>query len=102
VLETSNEPFTEDDTARILSGLQQLKAYLTELTSWSAEQTTLVNEKLEYLQDALKRQGRRDWIHTARGVVVTIVVALALNAEQAHIIWNLLGNAIHGIFGYLP
>lgn len=98
----SNEPFAAYQVEKILSGLNQVRAYLEEQGLASEEQKRFVNERLNYLADAAKRQGRKDWIYTCIGVLVTIATALALAPEQAKTLWYLIRDAIAGIIQFLP
>jgi hypothetical protein len=98
----SNEPFTAYQVEKIVSGVNQVRAYLEEQGLASEEQKRFVNERLNYLADAAKRQGRKDWIYTSIGVLVTIATALALAPEQAKTLWYLIRDAIAGIIQFLP
>lgn len=98
----SNEPFTAYQVEKILSGLNQVRAYLEEQGLASEEQKRFVNERLNYLADAAKRQGRKDWIYTCIGVLVTIATALALAPEKAKTLGYLIRDAIAGIIQFLP
>ena len=100
--DVSNEPFSTYQVEQILSGLNQVRAYIEEQGLASKQQKKSVNERLDYLADAAKRQGRRDWIYTLIGVIVTITTTLALAPEQANTLWNLIRNAISGIIQFLP
>jgi len=97
----SNEPFNEDQIAQILSGLNQISAYIEQKTSVSDDQNKFVKEYLDYLVDAVRRQGRKDWIHMCIGVLSLIVALLNLSPEQSQTIWNLLKTAVSGI-RFLP
>nr|CBH38654.1 hypothetical protein BSM_21310 [uncultured archaeon] len=102
VPDISNEPFTTYQVEKILSGLNQVRAYLEEQRLGSEEQKRFVKERLNYLADAAKRQGRKDWVHTCIGVLVTITTALALSPEQAETLWYLIRDAMAGIILFLP
>ena len=39
--------------------------------------------QLKYLSESSKRQGRKDWFHTAIGVLFTIIIGLSLAPDQA-------------------
>lgn len=102
VPDISNEPFTTYQVEKILSGLNQVRAYLEEQRLGSEEQKRFVKERLNYLADAAKRQGRKDWVYTCIGVLVTITTALALSPEQAKTLWYLIRDAMAGIILFLP
>jgi len=92
-----NEPFSANQAEQIQIGLLKVRSYLEQFTKKNEEQTTFVNEQLDYLVDAAKRQGKRDWLHTSIGVIMTITTALALAPEEAKNIWELLKNTLGGI-----
>jgi hypothetical protein len=65
-------------------------------------QNQTINEKLDYLIDAAKRQGRKDWLHTCIGVFVGLAANLALQPDQANHMWHIIKSAISGIVHFLP
>lgn len=96
-----NEPFTFQQVQQIADSLKKIAQYLETNLRLDAKQKALVNEKLDYLIEGSKRQGKRDWINQAIGVVFTIAVDLALDPEKAKTLWNILKTAISGIFPQL-
>jgi hypothetical protein len=102
VTNISNEPFTFQQVEQILFALKQVKTYIEQQKIASEEQMRFVNEKLDYLAEAVKRQGRKDWIYTCIGAMVTIATALTLTAEHSKVIWSLIQNAIIGVIKFLP
>jgi hypothetical protein len=96
-----NEPFTAQQADQIIEGLRKVRAYLEAEFDFNEQQQKLVDEKLDYLMGAAKRQGRKDWLHTSIGVIFTLATALALSPEQAKTIWNILKVAVSGIIQLL-
>lgn len=92
-----NEPFTANQAEQIQIGLLKVRSYLEQYTKDNNSQFEFVNSQLDYLVDAAKRQGKRDWLHTSIGVIMTITTALALAPEEAKNIWNILKATIGGI-----
>jgi hypothetical protein len=90
----SNEPFNNQQITQIVSGLNQTRLYIEEHELATVDQMVIVNEKLDYLINAVQRQGKRDWIYTLIGVFVTIGTALALAPEKAKALWIFIKNAI--------
>ena len=97
-----NEPFTAQQVDQIAESLKKIREYLELELDLDVQQKTLVNEKLDYLLEASKRQGRKDWLHTSIGVIFTLAIALAFSPEQARTIWNILKVAVSGIIQLLP
>lgn len=99
--DVTNEPFTVHQIEQISAGIINIRAYL-EVEFDLENQKDTVNEKLEYLIDAAKRQGRKDWFHTSIGVIFSLAIALSMSPEQARTIWNFLKDAVVGIIQFLP
>ena len=97
-----NEPFTAPQVEQIIVGVQQVRAYLQAEADLSGAQLSNMQSQLEYLVSAAKRQGRKDWFHTAIGVIFSLAVSLSLAPEQAKNIWNILKGTISGIVRLLP
>ena len=94
--ELGNDPFTAYQADQISESLNQIRAYLHEHQLVSDEHIEFVKQKLTYLEEAARRQGRMDWLHTAIGVIMTIAVALSLDPDRANDIWNIIKTTISG------
>ncbi|GMQ91375.1 MAG: hypothetical protein BMS9Abin11_0683 [Gammaproteobacteria bacterium] len=92
-----NEPFTVNQADQVQIGILKVRSYLEQYTKTNQEQADFVNHQLDYLIEAVKRQGKRDWLHTSIGVIMTITTALALAPDEAKNIWNILKTALGGI-----
>lgn len=90
---STNDPFTVHEVEQIVLCLDTIKENLETHIKDNVQHREFVDNKLNYLADAAKRQGRRDWIHTSIGVIVTISIALALAPEEARNIWSILKTA---------
>ena len=88
--EISNTPFTIPEFESIISSLDRLYAQIEKNFNLEGEQLAFVKREIEYLKEATKRQGRRDWIHTSIGVIISITMGLALSPEKTKILWDLL------------
>jgi hypothetical protein len=92
-----NEPFTVKEAEQLSEGIRKVRAYIAAEFTLSADQQDLVNEKLDYLLEASKRQGRKDWFHTSIGVIISLAATMAFSPEQTKNIWSILKGAINGI-----
>ena len=54
-------------------------------------------DSLTHLVAAAKRQGRRDWLHTCIGVIVTIATAVGLAPNEVRAIWAIVKTSLSGI-----
>jgi len=95
--EVENLPFTVQEVKQVTSGVNRIREYLkTEFVGIESDHK-LINEKLDYLIDAVNRQGRKDWIHTCIGVLVTVGTAIGLKPEQFSRMFQLLKEAVSGV-----
>ncbi len=96
-----NDPIPVHEAEQIIKALNSLRREIKKQLKLSSEQNEFVSEKLGYLADAVKRQGRLDWVYTCIGVLATILVGLTLSPESASIFWQLaksfLSRFIHMI-----
>ncbi len=60
-----------------------------------------MNQKLLYLVEGAKRQGRVDWFHTCLGVLMGLSIDLAFNDDQRQTVFNLLKTAVTGAIKFL-
>ncbi len=60
-----------------------------------------IDQKLDYLTEAAERQGRKDWYHTAIGVLITFGSALGLDQTQDKKLWSLFKETISGVIRLL-
>lgn len=92
-----NQQFTTGEVRQLQDGLKRMRSYLESEFDFSEIQINIVNEKLDYLLEAAKRQGKKDWLHTAIGAIFSLSVSLALAPEQATRIWGILRESIRGV-----
>ncbi len=97
-----NEPFTVNEFEQIERGLDQIKSHLLENFAESEEHVQFVEERLQYLTESAKRQGRKDWLHTCIGVIFTMATSLTLAPEEAQNIWLMIKSFVSGIVQFLP
>jgi hypothetical protein len=95
--EISNIPFSDSEAKNIIESLDKLQAEIEQNFKLQGEQLAFTKRQIDYLKDAVKRQGRKDWVHTSIGVIVTIAMGLALSPEKTKILWDLLKSCFAGI-----
>ncbi|HEA69830.1 MAG TPA: hypothetical protein ENI07_23915 [Desulfobacterales bacterium] len=100
--DTANEPFLVSQAEQIAEGIEKIREYLLDAFQDDSSSKELINEKLDYLIDGSKRQGRIDWFHTCMGVLGGIATALAMSPDQTKNMWVLLKSAVSGILKLLP
>lgn len=99
---TENTPFSFQEVESIDEAFQNAKTQLPLIEGINTEQVQELSNKLDYLVDSAKRQGRNDWFHTCTGVVFSTAASLALTSEQAHNLWGILKGAIGVVLRSLP
>lgn len=81
-----NTPFTSDEISLISSKLDEIKDLLVAKNLVDEEQQTAIESQLKYLGEAAKRQGRRDWVFLALGVIVQLGFEKALTPAAFKVI----------------
>ena len=100
--QATNEPFSADEAEQLSSTLREIHNLIVAQGEKTEEQIKTINERLEYLTDAVKRLGKRDWINTCIGVLVQTATQFALAPEQAAEMWERIKCALGGIIQSLP
>jgi hypothetical protein len=78
-----NTPFTQVEQREIERRLGKLATDVSHAYSLSGAETKALHAKLDYLVDASRRLGRKDWLNTFIGVTLGFILALALPSESA-------------------
>jgi len=92
-----NTPFNETEQAQIFGQIQQIKAYILATYELTAEQLSDVEERLDHVEEASRRLGRKDWLLLFNGSVFSLILADLIPPQAAQ---HILVLALHGI-GYL-
>ncbi len=92
------ESFDQNELRRLHEFIQTLRQFLISEVTPNAEQLRLIEERLRYLEESAKRQNKKDWAHTAIGIIVTIAVGLAMSPEQAHKLFTLTSEFVNTLF----
>ncbi len=75
--------FVGEDGEHLIQGLAEIKDWLLKQDNVAHEHIDLVDARFTYLESAVERMSRRDWLHTCIGVFFTIVVSVGLPPNQA-------------------
>lgn len=101
---SDNHPFTLVEQSLIVAELDKLKEYVRAGQEFQAEQAEFIEKQFDYLREASIRLGRKDWLNTALGVFVGLIVNLALEPERARGLLGIAGTlfkwvwtAAHGL-----
>jgi hypothetical protein len=96
---TENTPFTPDEQSEIAARLQALAEHARRTYSLSAAQMRTLDEKLDYLADAARRLGRKDWLNVCAGAILGYVLTASLPPESARDMLLGLARAIGHLWG---
>ena len=95
--ESSNEAFSSSEAQRINEVLDRFEAEIEKNLKLHANQVAFVKKEMRDLREAAKHQGRRAWMHTLIGVIVTIATGLALSPEKTALLWELARSYFAGL-----
>lgn len=92
--EIENTSFTADEQAEIAEQLRQIKEFAKNTYSLSEAQMLSLEAKLDDIQSAAGRVGRKDWQLLFCGVMFTVIVTGLLPPEAVQ---HILIMALHGL-----
>jgi len=97
--DATNSPFTPTELARIADSLHRTRLSLSERRDITPEQMDLISRKLDEMQAASERLGRKDWMNLAVGTLTSIIVTAALDRGVAKALLQAAGTALSWLFG---
>lgn len=97
--DTANMIFSINEQEYIATQLEEIRRYLVKMLEPSREHVQFVTTSLNYLIDASKRQGRKDWYYQAIGVLFTLADGVCLAPDQARELLRLAGQSLDTLFG---
>lgn len=84
-----NKKINKEEVVNISNALKSLENKIeSEFQELKAEDINFIKSELQYLSEAGKRLGRKDWILLSIGQIVGIVWTLGLNPVQATLLWE--------------
>lgn len=98
----TNEPFTSKEQSYIITQLREVKEYLITTQNLIKEHEEVVKKRFDYLEGAVKRLGRQDWITSLGGVLLNIVIQIGLNPNAARELFRLAANSLSRLWGGTP
>lgn len=96
---TENSSFTLDEQNEIATRLRALGEHAKRTYSLSAAQMRAVDAKLDYLVNAARRLGRKDWLNICAGAILGLILVVALPPEAARGILLGLLQTIGHLYG---
>ncbi len=96
--DSNNSPFTSNELTQIESSVTNIKKELTQRNDIEAEQLELISRKLDEIQAASNRLGRKDWINYVTGTLTTLCIAAAFSPEVTKAIFVTANSAFAWLF----
>ena len=93
-----NSPFNAEEQDQIARTLRELAGAVQETTELSREQKDATTEVLQHLEQAAKREGRRDWFFMLGGVVLGWAANAGISPQMVS---HFAGELVRGVQGLL-
>lgn len=94
----NNSAFSEAELARIAESISSLKTDLSQSVGASPEQLSLISRKLDEIQAASSRLGRKDWVNYVAGTITTMCVTAAFAPDVTKSLFKSLNAAFAWLF----
>jgi hypothetical protein len=94
-----NSPFTEVERSRISLAVSELHRFLMSSGGHTESQIQFIATRLQHLEEASHRLGRKDWITLAMGTLTNIVVGVALAPDAARELLRTAGALLGWVVG---
>jgi len=95
----NNTPFTTIELERIASSLEGIRSVMGKRTDITHEKLDFISRKLDEMQAAAERLGRKDWMNLAIGTLTSIIVTAALESSAAKALLQAASAALSWVFG---
>jgi hypothetical protein len=96
--EGGNTPFEPNERARIAEGFKEVREKVARRADLEPEQKDLICRKLDEMERAAARFGRRDWINLVVGTLTNTIVSAALGSEVGRFLFRAVGDALSWLF----
>lgn len=91
--------FLNEEKAQLRLSLNEFRLLIKENFDPTADQMNIVDERLNYLSDALDRLNKFDWKSVLLSSAVSIVTALSLDTARGKLLFDFLKQAfMHVVF----
>lgn len=94
----NNSAFTRDEIVRISDGVSRTKLALAQRNDIAPEQLELITRKLDEIQVASERLGRKDWINYVAGTLTSLCMSAAFSPEVTKAIFQTVNAAFAWLF----
>lgn len=98
--DTSNTPFTGAEQAEISARIKQARDYVRTSGELKSEQIARIETRLDHIEEASTRIGRKDWLMMFNGGILSLVLADTITPQMAQHIFMLVVHGLGHFFGY--
>ena len=95
----SQDNFEDAERKLIKDGLKEIKLLITEKFELTEAQNLIVNDRLNYLGEAVDRLNKTDWKGILTSTIFSIIIALSLDSQKGQMLWDLFFNLFNNIPG---
>jgi hypothetical protein len=85
--------FTEEEKETVRESVKRFRTMIAEEFKPTPEQSQFINERLNYLAQAVDRLNRFDWNGLAISVVVNIAINLSVDTERGRVLYTMFKAA---------
>ena len=98
----SNLPFSGPELARVAESVSDAKARLANSGEFAREQLALIGRKLDEIESASARLGRKDWLNYVAGSLTALCISAAFAPEVTRTIFSTVNSAFAWFFTNAP
>lgn len=99
ISDLDNTGFTAEEQQRLASSIKELREFLLASATQTDTQRKFIEARLQHLEEASGRLGRKDWITLAMGTLTNIVVGVSLAPEAARELLRVAGALLGWVVG---
>ena len=97
--ESDNRSLSTDEQLLIKDKLDEMRSFLDQVHDLDQHQRAAIFRRLDYLQEAATRVGKKDWQIMAAGLGLNIVITLGLNPPLARELFAFIGILMRPLLG---
>lgn len=94
----NNEMFTAKEQKHITQQLKEIKTYIIDSAKLSKEQIENANKRFDYLEAALKRLGRFDYVNIFMSTIMNLIIVAGINSQIAGDIYKFIQDHLIAVF----
>jgi hypothetical protein len=94
-----NTPFSPDEQAEISRGMRQVRMFVAAIPELTADHLAEVNDRLDQMEEASRRLGRKDWLMLFNGAVFSLILTDAITPTVAQRIIMMGLQGLSHLFG---